>query len=114
MDRTNELAKAAVALLTGPGSVALSFEERIALALRLAGMALGCTVSAVMVWSLISGRMDKRREAKIRMEREREELRVQHLAYQREAAQLCHGCQQGQRPPECPLPPGQCPMKKKG
>jgi hypothetical protein len=80
MERTSEMVKAAVALLTGPGSVALSFEERIALALRMLGMLLGCTVSAVMVWSIISGRMDKRREAKIRMEREREELRVQHLA----------------------------------
>ena len=105
MERTNELAKAAVALLTGPGSVALSFEERITLALRLLGMLLGCTVSVVMVWSIISGRLDKRREAKIRMAHEQVKL-------QREAARLCHYCQQGQRPPECPLPAEKCPRKK--
>ncbi len=104
MERTNELAKAAVALITGPGSVALSFEERIALGLRILGLLLGCTVSGVMVWSIVLGRLDKRREAKLRMAHEQ-------VALQREAAQLCYHCQQGQPPRECPLPPEKCPLK---
>jgi hypothetical protein len=27
-------------------------------------------------------------------------------------SRMCHYCQLGQKPPQCPLPPGQCPMKK--
>jgi len=105
MERTNEVAKGLVALVAGPGSVALSFEERIALGLRLAGMALGCAVSLAMLWSIVMGRLDKRRLTRATVAREEEERRVQAIHWQREAAKLCHGCSvEGQEPPQCPVP----------
>ena len=105
MERTNEMVKGLVGLVAGPGSVALSFEERISLVLRLLGLLLGCGVSAVMIWSIVSGRMDKRRLAKAQLAREEEERRVQEIQWQREAAKLCHWCSvKTKPPPECPVP----------
>jgi hypothetical protein len=105
MERTNEVAKGIVGMLAGPGSVALSFEERISLVLRLLGLLLGCGVSVVMIWSILSGRLDKRRVARATEAREEEERRVQEIQWQREAAKLCHWCSvENQPPPECPVP----------
>jgi hypothetical protein len=108
MERTNEVFKGVVGIIAGPGSVALSFEERLSLALRLLGLLLGCGVSAAMIWSIVVGRLAKRRL-------EKEEERVKYVAWQREMAKLCHWCQLGQPPPECPLAPGKrpekCPLK---
>jgi len=105
MERTNEVAKGIVGMLAGPGSVALSFEERISLVLRLLGLLLGCGVSVVMIWSIWSGRLDKRRVARATEAREEEERRVQEVHWQREAAKLCHWCSvENQPPPECPVP----------
>lgn len=119
MERTNEVVKGMVGLLAGPGSVALSFEERISLVLRLLGLLLGCGVSAVMIWSILTSRVDKRRIARATVAREEEERRVQAIHWQREAAKLCHGCSvEGQEPPQCPVPesmrPGWCLKKQAG
>ncbi|HVM51242.1 MAG TPA: hypothetical protein VMU04_24645 [Candidatus Acidoferrum sp.] len=113
MERTNEMVKAVIGVIAGPGAVALSFEERLSLILRLTGLVLGCGVSAAMFWSIVANRIEKSRVAQATLQREQAELRVQEVQYQRELGKLCHWCQQGQPPPQCPLPAEQCPSKKK-